>query len=366
MNKYKIILFGTGSSSEKIKKIINQERCEIVGYADNNKDKQGTYIERCYVYAPQQLLQVSFDYIVIGSIYFNEIYEQLIQLQIDAKKIVNIYEYIRYQDVKLKLKQLDEMQKPEMMITGMSYARYGFDMDALTVPAVNVSFNSQDIFYDLCLAQTVLEKFSTIRYALIGLAYYDFQFDLSLSKEKHLVNRYQIITDMQKKIDSKKFEQNILPHYEQQLFEVSDDILSLFIEDFIEKFDHLEQSKVNNRNLDEQRRELAITHSNKDYPATVQRNIALMERYFELLKQHNVTPIIVIHPQEEGYRKHFDPKMIKEFRAIIEKMAQKYTFEVIDLYNDSTFSDDDFYDVHHLNLQGANKVSKIVNGYIER
>lgn len=366
MKKFKVIIFGTGSSSEKISKIMNDERCEIIAYSDNNKEKQGTYFQQRYVYAPQQLSQLTFDYIVIGSIYFKEIYDQLRQLQISAHKIINIYEYIRYQDVKLKLQQLDTINDPEIMITGMSYARYGFDQQVLALPSVNVSFNSQDIFYDLCMAQIVLNKFSSIRYAFIGLAYYDFQFDLSLSKEKHLVNRYQIISHMQKEVDVKKYEQHILPHYEEQLFNVSDEILSLFVDDFIEKFDHLEQSIINRRNLDEAREQLAITHSSKNYPNTVQQNIRLMERYLKLLQAHNIMPIIVIHPQEYAYRKGFYSEMIEQFNKIIEKLSQQYTFQLIDLYDHPTFSDEDFYDVHHLNSQGAKKVSEIVNGYIER
>lgn len=356
-----VILFGTGSGSDKVKHILNLEDNQLIGYADNNIKRQGTCIDNIYVYKPDQLIDLIFDYIIIGSMYFDEIYTQLIKLGIPKSKIINIYEYIRYNDVRLTL-HTSENKLFDTLITGISYARYGYDTTVLCKPSLNMSFNSQDIFYDYCLARYLLEHDYTFKNAFVSLAYYSFQFDLSLSREKHLVNRYEVLIDVQKHVNKEKFNKVIYPLIKQK--EQTKLPLNLFIENFVSEFDELHQSDRILGDLTQDRQKLAQLHSNKNYPKTVIENKMLFEKYLVLLIQHNIKPIIVIHPQEQVYRLAFDEKIIKEFNEIIDEFKAKYPITVVDLFADSRFNKEDFYDVHHLNKQGAKKVSKIMNDYL--
>lgn len=356
-----VIIFGTGSSSSKVKRILNSNTTKLVGYADNNIKIQDTFIEDVPVYSPNQLNKIEFDYIIIGSIYFDEIYEQLINLRIGQTKIINIYEYIRYNDVKLSLAGAKD-KDVNTLITGISYARYGYDEENLCESSLNMGFNSQDIFYDYCIALHLLKKGYTFKNAFVSLAYYSFQFDLVLSKEKHLVNRYTILTDVQKLVDKDKFEVLIKPLIEKKEHLNFPEIL--FVENFISKFDELNHNERVVKDLTQDRKSLAKVHSSKNYPKTVLDNKVLFEKYLMLLVQHNIRPIIVIHPQEKTYRSTFDSKMIKEFNQIIEGFSKKYNLIVVDLFADVRFKAEDFYDVHHLNKEGAKKVSKIMNEYL--
>ncbi|WP_339179793.1 hypothetical protein [Oceanobacillus sp. FSL W7-1293] len=362
--KNKVILFGTGSSSERIRSLINMEKNKIIGYVDNNLEKQEKCLFGKPIWNPSVLTEMKFDYVIICSIYFTEIYNQLMTMRIETSKIINIYPYIRYNDVKLRLSEINE--DLDTIITGMSYARYGFDNDLLNVQSINLAFNSQDLFYDYCLAKYILEhRVINIKYALISLSYFSFHFDLSQSKEKHLVTRYSIIKDIQEQVNYQKYNKLIRPNEEHMPYQNFELLNHIFVERFQEKFDSLEQDSKDNIEIHKERENLAKVHSRKDYPKTVDENKNYLHDYLQLLLEKGVKPIFVIHPQANAYRKYFHPQMINAFKSIINDFTSIYDIEKVDLFSSSEFTNDDFFDVHHLNSKGAKKVSKIINKYIE-
>lgn len=365
----KIILFGTGSSSKKIDRIINKDKNMVIAYVDNNVEKQGLIFNGLPVYNPSKLIDVEFDFVIICSIYFTEIYQQLVDIGINQKKIIDLFRYVRYNDVKLKLLELEGKKEIQAIITGMSYARYGFNSETLKLKSVNLAFNSQDIFYDYCLSQYVIENFSfNIKYALVGLSYFSFHFDLVFSKEKHLLERYSIIKGIQKKINLQKYNMYIKEN------EISGNLFShdleymneVFIDKFLEQFDLLDQNSKNTKNLIEDQVKLARIHSSKNYPKTVQENKEYLNSYLKMLFKNNIIPIFVIHPQALTYRENFQTEMIKEFQMILDEFKSKYNIKEVNLFSSEEFSNKDFFDVHHLNSRGAKKVSLILNKYLEK
>ncbi|WP_165445008.1 nucleoside-diphosphate sugar epimerase/dehydratase [Gracilibacillus phocaeensis] len=363
--KHKLILFGTGSSSEKIQSLINEKDNNIIGYVDNNVEKQGGVIFGRPIWHPSVLCDKEFDYIIICSIYFTEILSQLLEMGIQTNKIINIYQEIRYNELKLKFSEIKN--DTDMLITGMSYARYGIDSKLLNLKSINLAFNSQDIFYDYCLAKYILESYKlNIKYALIGLAYFSFHFDLSQSKERHLVTRYAVIKDIQKQVNQQKYDEFVKPNEEKMQHPRNFNFLNgVFEKTFLDKFDFLEQNDKNYRNFEIERRDLARVHSGKKYLKTLEENKKYLDSYIRLLLEKGIKPIFIIHPQACEYREHFNPKMIGEFKEIINKFKFNYNISVVDLFSSNEFTNDDFFDVHHLNSQGATKVSKIINNILE-
>lgn len=87
----KVLVFGTGDYLNKILKRI-EERYEIIGFLDNQIEKQNTYIRGKNIYpvmSPQNVKELSFDKVVIASNnYASEMFSQLLSLGVREHDIV--------------------------------------------------------------------------------------------------------------------------------------------------------------------------------------------------------------------------------------------------------------------------------------
>lgn len=83
---YKLLIFGIGSGFDIVKENLNFNKCEILACIDNYKN-QCEYTNAWSVISPLEIAEYSYDYIVIASQYYKEIYSQLLKQEINPKKI---------------------------------------------------------------------------------------------------------------------------------------------------------------------------------------------------------------------------------------------------------------------------------------
>ena len=85
--KQKVILFGVGEGGKNGFKYLKRS-CDVIGFVDNDKRKQGGTFLGLPVHAPDTLTTLEYDRIVICSMYVDEIQDQLnLQLEIPFEKI---------------------------------------------------------------------------------------------------------------------------------------------------------------------------------------------------------------------------------------------------------------------------------------
>ena len=87
----KVLIFGAGEGGRKVVDMLNEDNVEILGYIDNDERKTGQKIYGKEVMLPEKISGFNYDYILIASMYFNEIFNQLINMGINESKIVEIY-----------------------------------------------------------------------------------------------------------------------------------------------------------------------------------------------------------------------------------------------------------------------------------
>ncbi len=92
MNKYKLVVFGTGKSAEKVIKSLNTNATEIVAYVDNNFNKHGQEYKGKLIYPPDELESLVFDYIVIAIIKYASVKKQLTELGISEDKLLPYFD----------------------------------------------------------------------------------------------------------------------------------------------------------------------------------------------------------------------------------------------------------------------------------
>lgn len=363
---YNVIIFGTGESSTFVVKLLNKQ-VNLLAYADNDKNKWGRRRNNIDIIEPNNIGNYCYDYIIIASQFNDEIYNQLIQLGIKHEQIFQYYKFLDnnrnyYKDsINRFINNLND--DIEIINTGISYSWTGFDTGVCKKKAYNFAYASQDLFFDYYtlkyLIENYKEKLSKLKYVIVGMCYYSFQYDMSLSAMRgKTILYYEILNiahhfkdiegvykeyELNKQIADKLFRKRADGNYDFN-WEVNDFIICNAKEEIGKK-----QAEID---------------CNKNYPRTVKEYTEIFKDYLKLLKKNNIKPIVVVFPATKYYTKYFSKRIEDEFKYIITETQKEYDFQYVDYFRSELFYDEDFKDVSHLNIKGAEKFTKILNELI--
>lgn len=352
-----IIVFGTGRAYDLFKPLIRSD-CNIIAFSDNDQQKWRQLKNGILIIPPSEILEHDYDYIVIASQYDKDIYDGLVQLGIPKEKI---FMYVFWGEtfadrLTEKYKSFIERQNNiEGFITGISYAYNGIDPSYFKHEIMNFSSPSQDLYYDYQIAKKLVTSSKTIKYAIISLCYYSFQYDLSLSAMKSKVLRfYQFLGDYHHYSDVLMLK-NLYAHNEL----LAD---KLICNSKLATTPRENSEKKLNRELGIKQAQLDC---NKNYPRTVEENKQILKDYLVFLKSNQVRPIIVVLPATKYYTECFSIELEAQFKKTINELKQDYEFQYIDLFRSTLFHDTDFVDVSHLNRNGAKKCTNLLQDLID-
>lgn len=359
-----VILFGTGKASLIVKSSLKSET-NILCYCDNNKNKWNEIHEEKIVISPEEITNFDYDYVIIASQFNATIYNQLISLGINKKKIFQFYVYLDYCSdiITNKIKNFISEKNCEVVATGLSYMDYALAASDSITNLFNFANASQDLFYDYSIIKFIYdnynEKFRNIKCVLIGISYYSFQYDMSLSAMKDKVPFYYKAIGLSHNFH----EVNKISEMIEINNKIAKKLLKLNEKNYpnINWYNDVEQRMHINEAEGKKQAELDCS---KNYPKTVGENFRILSKYLSMLNDNDIQPIILICPTSEYYYKNFSEKMIKEFNDNINKLKKKHHFEVVDLFKVKGFFDDDFYDVSHLNYIGSKKFLNILRGIL--
>lgn len=82
-----VYIFGTGELYKRYKHLF--ENMDVLGLVDNNPEKWGMELDGRKVISPNELKGKEFDYIILASIHYEEMRDQLLGLGIDEKKVID-------------------------------------------------------------------------------------------------------------------------------------------------------------------------------------------------------------------------------------------------------------------------------------
>ena len=87
----RVLIFGTGSSAEKVLDNICTDNVDITGYLDNSVKKQGRLFHGAYVFPPEKCKGMEFDYILIAisaSDVCMKVQDSLVRMGVGISKII--------------------------------------------------------------------------------------------------------------------------------------------------------------------------------------------------------------------------------------------------------------------------------------
>lgn len=360
---YELIIFGTGRSAKIVKSGLN-DFVNILCYLDNDDTKWGKICNKRKILNPKEIVKLSFDYVVIASQYNDAIYEQLLNLGVEKEKILQFYKYYSiYQNhIKAKLQSLEKYKDEiEVISTGISYMANAINEKKLCKKNGNLAYPSQDLYYDYNIVDHILHEYKKVKYVLIGLSYYSFQYDMSLSSMKgNTILYYDIIKKNHNFLDLERIlqERKTLIDIGNKIFRLSEAKVPIIDWDTI-------NSKPVSAINDENGKKQALLDGNKNYPETVKENKEIFKNYLQLLKENDIKPIVIVCPTSKYYSKYFPKRLKDEFYSIINETRKEYDFQFLDYFDSELFEDCDFYDVSHLNDKGAEKFTKLLNKEVQ-
>lgn len=82
----KVVIFGTGAAGRAIYRVI-KDKDDIVAFIDNSPSKINTFYKEIKIIAPAELKKLSFDAVLIGGVWADEMSAQLLNLGISKEKI---------------------------------------------------------------------------------------------------------------------------------------------------------------------------------------------------------------------------------------------------------------------------------------
>lgn len=92
--KENILVYGTGGSAESLFRYMNNENYNIMAYIDSDPSKEYCKFHNKLILAPDKIKYINYDYIIIASKYFDDIYKILLEMDIKKDKILDKFDVV--------------------------------------------------------------------------------------------------------------------------------------------------------------------------------------------------------------------------------------------------------------------------------
>lgn len=310
----------------------------------------------------------------------------LLQTQEHFTKTLFDIEYFTYTRLFLesKLNSLKERQDIELLLVGSSYTMYGLFENQMPIAARNVAVDAQDIYYSVQTVRKALAYNPNIKHIVFSFAYYLWGTDISLSNSDEHQPRireinYPIFKDkhhFKGEIDeiTNVFLTRVTPFQEFLLpFNEWSEQKSAFVSNSLKDANYAllprNTSKAAERdeqtNLQEAKQTVIKHEKTIEYETTIQENLQIFSDFLQEMNEKNINVLVFVPPMSNHYQQCFNPDLITSYYKLMDPLKVKYDFKLLDLYDDETFKDGDFFDYDHLNDQGAEKLSTIISNELD-
>jgi len=350
--KYNILIYTSNFSDDNINKV--RTIFNVLGFINNKfiADKDVHVIDK------ENIKSLNIDYIIV--IEKNKDKAKHVKRELSeyilTDKIYDYYEYkypLCVEGFEYKFDELLKKSSVELLVTGLSYAETAIDCNSIGMSAFNFALSSQDLFYDYSILKYLLNFQhikNNLKYCIIGLAYYSFDYDLSKTSESTRIHRYLPMLHMAP--NYLNIPQLSIIHYDYLNTNFKNDYLSI---------SNAKRNTVMYSDNKEVQEYIARHHSEMNHPDTVTVNKKVFRDYLELLKIHNIKPIVVISPTSKQHYQYFENSTLKDrFYSILNEFEREYKFQILDYFDSNLFVDSDFWDYSHMNKNGADKFTQML------
>lgn len=105
---------------------------------------------------------------------------------------------------------------------------------------------------------------------------------------------------------------------------------------------------------------------NKPYPETFEENVGILKRFLKFLCIRDIKVLVYIPPFAYIFNEFTDKEMKKATWDVLRELNEIYEFDILDLSDSPSFVDEYFADWCHLNRNGAELATELLNEYMRK
>jgi len=261
-------------------------------------------------------------------------------------------------------------ENTEILILGNSHTFYGLNPAYLEKPAYNLANISQSVYFDKLLVDKHIDKFKNLHFVILNIEYTSLSQLKNTSEDtwrKYYYKHYmKLEVPIINWLDPKNYFISATKSFSDNLKLTTRYFSKGTIIDCNENgfgTNYVQQNKT--LNLEENA--VITIKRHEDNLNDFTENIAAIESIINKCKSKGIKVILVTMPVTKNYSaKVTQKKLNKIFKcaALIQKMNSNVYY--LNLFSDSRFTNNDFYDADHLHNTGAQKCSRIVNDFLKQ
>jgi hypothetical protein len=261
--------------------------------------------------------------------------------------------------------------KIEFLVLGSSHGNYGINPEMISENSFNLTFNSQDIYYDSKLFDEYKDGMVNLKCVVFTLSNFSLWYDLNDSPEKWRKYFYKEFFGINLKSPMSAAEIVDLKSYSFAFFygflntllgTINPDYLA-FGTDMNSHGWNIDSGKVLIAGNDsvskggKERMEFTdalIRKENTEY------NLKLLKGIIDYTIGKKIKLVFVTTPVTGQYFKYLDKDRFNEFLSTVSMLADNKNVYFLNFINDGRFTAQDFRDYDHVNGKGASKFSSIL------
>lgn len=252
----------------------------------------------------------------------------------------------------------------EILTLGSSLSLFGIDPVFFDYAGFNLANVSQSLYYDSQLFTNYLKEMKSLRIVLICIDYFSLKFNLSRCPEYWRTFYYERIYGIP--IESKDHDLDIARfsliflYGRKESFKCA---LKLFKTDLAEAMKENGWMPYLNpkEELIENGKSRVAYHHQIMSEDNVSKNMGYLEKIIGISKANGIIPVIITMPVYRTYSDNIDLEEYQLTQRRINWLCKKYGIEYYNYFTDNRFKIYDFYDSDHLNSNGVQKISLIIN-----
>ena len=253
----------------------------------------------------------------------------------------------------------------KLLILGNSHFFYGLNPEHFSTTAFNAANVSQDLKYDLHILKTALQNQPGIESVILPLSVFSLTSELEGGVESWRRYQYRLYMDYR----AYPWFEHLDPSNFSLLF-ASQHKLKL-LQRLLQSWRGLPSDRdwtdsgwgsayfaaASRAQLEASGQSAA--HRHLKFQTLNPVSVDSLRQIIELCASKNIRLLMVVPPAFETYRKHVPANRGEEVKSLaLSLAAAQPNARLIDLFADSSFEAEDYFDADHLNRQGAEKLSR--------
>lgn len=280
----------------------------------------------------------------------------LVYVEINLKGVKNSYNY-KYALLR------NQIGSCELLVLGSSHSLYNLNPSVFKIKSFNLAGRGQSLYYDSKLLKKYISESKSLKCVVITFSYFTLKYDFEKYLEcwrKYFYERYY---DIKPETGVNIFDLKRLSYFtmygNRESFNM---LLKNFNVDYTDNMDSLGfiSYPVSEGYRDNSELRLKIQKDLMN-EKSVKPNIGYLQEIIETCKEKKIKLIFVTTPMSEDFRIIINNDEFHDEIQILNRYIDNQNTYYYNYASDNNFNKNDFYDADHLNYNGANKLSAMLN-----